>query len=83
MSGTPNGSCPVRWIVQGTGVSSGRLAERIRWDPEITEGRRIASDVVVLLMSPQKARELRNEFAEQLVIELDADLGVKHANGGR
>lgn len=76
MSGIPLERRLVHWIVQGKEVASGQLAERIKPDPEITEVRRVAHDVVVLRMSAQKAEKLRGEFGEQLVVERDADLGI-------
>ena len=74
MSGTPISRRPNRWIVQGEEVSSGRLAEHIKTDSEIEEIRKIASDVVVLSMSPERAERLKAEFGNRLLIEPDVDL---------
>jgi hypothetical protein len=69
-----------RWIVQGKEVSSGRLVERIKTDSEITQVRQVAPDVVVLAMSPERAKQLKTEFGGELAIEPDADLSL---NAGR
>jgi hypothetical protein len=74
MSGTPISPRPDLWIVQGDEVSSGRLAKRIETDSGIERVRQIAPDVVVLSMSPERARRLKAEFGKRLVIERDADL---------
>ena len=63
-----------RWIVQGDGVASGRLRDRVKSDPEITQVRQVARDIVVLAMSAEQADKLKNEFGAQLIIERDADL---------
>ena len=62
------------WIVQGPGVASGRLNERITTDSEITQVRQVAPDVIVLAMSSERAERLKKEFGDQLVIEPDVDL---------
>ena len=63
-----------RWIVQGDEVSSGRLGERIKSDPEIKQVSRVAADVVVLSMSFERAEKLKAEFGEGIRIEPDLDL---------
>ena len=63
-----------RWIVQGDGVASGRLRDRIKSDSQITQVRQVARDIVVLAMSEERAQKLKSEFGAQLIIERDADL---------
>jgi hypothetical protein len=63
-----------RWIVQGDEVASGRLGERIKSDPEIKQLNRVATDVVVLEMSFERAEKLKTEFGQGLRIEPDLDL---------
>jgi len=63
-----------RWIVQGDDVASGKLRDRIKSDSAITQIRQVASDVVVLAMSAERADQLKREFGAQFNIERDADL---------
>lgn len=70
------------WVVQGDGVASGRLAERLRTDPEITQLKQVARDVVVLAMTAERAERLRKEFGDQLVIEPDVDLKLDAGPSG-
>ncbi len=63
-----------RWIVQGNGVVSGRLRDRIKSDSGITEIRQVARDVIVLSMSVERADQLKREFGPELTIERDVDL---------
>jgi hypothetical protein len=63
-----------RWIVQGDDVASGKLRDRIKSDPAITQLRQVARDVVILAMSAERADQLKREFGAQLIIERDEDL---------
>ena len=74
MSKPPTTRSNNRWIVQGDGVASGRLAEHLKTDSEITQVKRVARDVVVLAMPSEHAERLKKEFGDQLVIEPDVDL---------
>lgn len=69
-----------RFIVQGDGVVSGRLGNRLKTEPEIKQVKQVAADVVVLSMSLEQAEKLKAEFGTQLRIEPDADLEL---SGGR
>lgn len=70
------------WVVQGDGVASGRLAERLKTDPEITQLKQVARDVVVLAMTSERADRLKKEFGDQLVIEPDVDLKLDSGPAG-
>jgi len=71
---TTTTSRPERWIVQGDGVASGKLRDRIKSDSAITQLSQVARDVVVLAMSVERADQLKREFGAQLTIERDVDL---------
>ena len=62
-----------QWIVQGGAVSSGLLEEHIASDSEIKQLRRIASDVLVLEMTSDRAQQLKTKFAD-LSVEPDEEL---------
>jgi hypothetical protein len=63
-----------QWLVQGNDVANGSLSSHIAGDPHVVELRRIASDVVVLAMPPDRAAGLRARFGNRLVIEPNRDL---------
>ena len=73
---------PERWIVQGDGVASGRLRDRIKSDSAITQVSQVARDVVVLAMSAEQADQLKREFGTELTIERDADLTLNVGPSG-
>lgn len=63
-----------QWLVQGNDVATGSLIDHIASDPNIRQLQRIATDVVVLSMSPDRAAQLRTQFGNRLVIEKNKDL---------
>jgi hypothetical protein len=74
MDHTASASRAEQWLVQGEAVSSGAVTSHIAGDPNVTEVGRLAKDVVVLSMSPDRAALLGTQFVGCLVIERNRDL---------
>lgn len=67
-------SRPRQWLVQGNDVASDLFSTVVANDPDVVPVRRIADDVVVLMMSDARAANLNRQFGDRLVIEKDEDL---------
>jgi hypothetical protein len=59
------------WLAQGEAVKSGALLRAATDDPAVRLVKRIASDVLLLEMTPSRARQLATRFGPALVIEQD------------
>ena len=71
-------------LVQGEAVTSGRLENFIKSNPDIhipPDGK-VAADVVVLMMSPERAELLKTEFGDELIVEPNADVHFGIGRGG-
>ena len=66
---------PRFWMVQGPAVSSGALLKHLQADPDVSQVRRIAPDMLVLSMNVASAERLKAEFVD-LNVEPDADLNT-------
>lgn len=62
------------WIVQGPAVANGDVTAMVEADPNISEHRRVAADVVVLSMSDERASRFKSEVGPSTLIEQDQDI---------
>ncbi|HEV7718361.1 MAG TPA: hypothetical protein VGO70_05225 [Arsenicitalea sp.] len=76
MAGDPGPPDGVRenWLVQGQAVTSGALLQAIAGDPGVHVLNRIASDTLLLEMTPTRAEQLKARFGPALIIEPDQPL---------
>ncbi len=58
---------PMQFIVQGEPVRTGRLAEHLKREPSVKQIKQVASDVVILSMTPTQAERLKSTFATIIV----------------
>jgi hypothetical protein len=59
------------WIVQGDAAKSGAVMAALANDPQVRLLKQIASDVLLLEMTPAQAEELKTRFGSALIIERD------------
>ncbi len=58
---------PMQFIVRGEPVRTGRLAEHLKREPSVKQIKQVASDVVILAMTPAQAERLKSTFATIIV----------------
>jgi hypothetical protein len=69
-----NASISRQWLVQGADVASDLFSSVVADDPDVVPVRRIADDVVVLMMSDSRAASLKQQFGGRIIIEKDETL---------
>ena len=70
---TPEATSAGRFIVQGEPVKSGRLAEHLKLQTDVTQIAQVAPDVVILSMTSTQAERLKSAF-KTIIVEQDSAL---------